>query len=406
MKICHITNFWPNYHGHAHYTENLIDGIRTHDPARHYVCGEGNTAAAESESYIAAPVWSRSDDYGETITAHLKQIGAQIAIVQYSNDLFGDDERLPRLLAKLRQAGIHGIVVNHSIYPETWKTRYAPAKDAAHFDRAVAAEASCMLVHSERMRLDLLARGVSPRKVVVIPHGSKAMERRDPAESRRALGLPQDAPVVLFFGFIWLGKGLDFLLDVFARVKRALPQTWFYIGGYTRQKVFYTKAYMAYLQARMWSLGISKQTRLFGDYVPDEMVPTIYSAADVVAMPYNQPYASVSGVVHQTAGIGKLMLCSQIAKFDEVEQFISPDLVVPHDDKRAWTRELVRLLTDTAHAEAMRAQIERFAAETSWPVVAKRHLELYGALIAGHDAASIGAQWTGQTELVPLSFAA
>ncbi|MCA9524612.1 MAG: glycosyltransferase [Myxococcales bacterium] len=406
MKICHITNFWPNYHGHAHYTENLIDGVRTHDAAKHFVCGEGNTAAHESESYIAAPVWSRDGDYVETITAHLRSIGAEIAIVQYSNDLFGDDNRLPRLLASLEAAGVRSIVVNHSIYPETWKTRYQPGADAAHFDRAVAGAASCMVVHSERMRRDLVSRGVSSRNVVVIPHGSKAMERRDPAESRRELGLPEGAPVVLFFGFIWLGKGLDFLLDVFARVKRRLPQTWFYIGGYTRQKVFYTKAYMAYLKARMWSLGIAKQTRLFGDYVPDERVPTIYSAADVVAMPYNQPYSSVSGVVHQTAGIGKLMLCSQIPKFDEVEQYISPDLVVPHDDKRAWSDQLVRLLTDASHAETMRARIERFAAETSWPVVAKRHVELYRALLAGQDAASIGAQWTGQEEVVPLRFAA
>ena len=113
------------------------------------------------------------------------------------------------------------------------------------------------------------------------------------------------------------------------------------------------------------------------------MVPVIYSAADVVAMPYRQDYSSVSGVVHQTAGAGKLMLCSRIAKFDEIREQVSPELVVGHDDLDGWVTALLRLLRNDAWATQMRAQIRAFAARTSWEAVGQMHLELYDAMLAG-----------------------
>jgi hypothetical protein len=111
------------------------------------------------------------------------------------------------------------------------------------------------------------------------------------------------------------------------------------------------------------------------------MVPTIFSAADVVALPYRQDYSSVSGVVHQAAGIGKLMLCSRIAKFDEIEAF-APELTAPYGDRDAWTTAMVRLLRDADFGASAREKIVRFGDETSWPRIGKVHLDLYRQLVA------------------------
>lgn len=380
MKICHITTYWPvSNFGHTHYTENLIRGMRVHQPDKHYVLAAHPAAEADTEEYQCIPCFRPGHDYVEGIVVAAKRVQPDVAIIQYSPDLFGDDNRLPRLVAKLREIGIRPVVNSHSIYPEKQRSGYRPGGTAADFDRALAQNASLMAVHSQRMKDDLMARGIRPDQVVVLPHGSKPMAEHDVSESRRKLGIPADAKVVLFFGYIWLGKGIDFLLSVFTKVSKRVPEAFLYVGGHTRQKRY--SCYVSYLKARSWLLGLGDRSRFWGGFVPEEMVPVIYSAADVVAMPYRQDYSSVSGVVHQTSGIGKLMLCSRISKFDEVDASIDPALTVPPNDTDAWAETLVRLLTDVDWAEGMRRKIRRFAEQTSWANVGKLHLETYAQLL-------------------------
>lgn len=381
MKISHLSTFWPNRFGHTHYTDNLVTGMRVHRPEPHVVFAERGSAAAETDAYRCVPCFHRSEDYTSGIVEATRQHKPDVMIIQYSNDLFGEDNRFPNLLEALAGEGVRTVVNCHSVYPRRWRSGYRPGKTIDAFDRAVARHASAIHVHTSRMRQDLLERDVDPAKIAVIAHGSKAMEARDPAASKTELGIPPDAKVVLFFGFVWLGKGIDFLLDVFARVSKQVPNAYLYIGGHTRRQLW--ASYMHYLRARIALLGIRKRTRLWGGYVPDDAVPTVYSAGDVVALPYRQDYSSVSGVVHQTAGIGKLMLCSRIAKFDEITEHVSPELTVGQDDRDAWVKTLVRLLEDEAFAADMRARIKRFGEQTAWPVVGAQHLELCERLLAG-----------------------
>lgn len=380
MKICHITTYWPvcNY-GHTHYTENLMRGMRAHQPDKHYILAAQPAAAVDCEEYQCIPAFRAGSDYVDDVASAARQVKPDIAILQHSPDLFGDDNRLPRLVEKLRAMGIHPVVNSHSIYTATQRSGYTPGNTATDLDRAIAQHASLISVHSERMKTDLLARGIPTEKIVVLPHGSKAMEERDVGASRRELDIPADAKVVLFFGYIWLGKGIDFLLSVFGRVAKRMPEAFLYIGGHTRSRKY--SAYVSYLKARSYMLGFGRRARFWGGFVPEDKVPVIYSAADVVAMPYRQDYSSVSGVVHQTSGIGKLMLCSRISKFDEVTTSIDPALTVPENDRDAWVETLVRLLSDEAWAAEMKRKIRAFAEATSWTNVGRMHLDAYQRLL-------------------------
>jgi glycosyltransferase involved in cell wall biosynthesis len=389
MKICHATTFWPNRYGHTHYTDALIRGMQQHHPVRQILAAEGPSAPRDDESVLCVPCFQRDDDFAEPIAQVVKANGADVVLIQYTNDLFGEDERFPRLLERLKADGVKTVVNMHSVYPPTWRLPYPPERTVGAFDRALGRYASCINVHSRRMRADLIEHGVEPDLITVIPHGSRLRAPLDRADSLRALGVPTDRRVVLFFGFIWLGKGLSFLLDVFGQVARRVPDSVLYIGGYTRKRVFYTRAYMGFLRAKTHVLGFGSRTWYSGAYVPDDEVDKLYSASSLVALPYCQDYSSVSGVVHQAAGYGRLMLCSRIAKFDEVEESISSELVVDYGDKRGWVEAMTRLLTDEAHADAMRARVAAFAAKTSWEEVGRRHLALYEGLLAGEAPASV-----------------
>jgi glycosyltransferase involved in cell wall biosynthesis len=379
MKICHLSTFWPNRFGHTHYTDNLIRGMRAHRAERHFILAEHGSERQENDRYSCIPCFDRKQDYVEGILAEAHKLAPDILIVQYSNDLFGDDNRFSRLLGALRSQGIRTVVNTHSIYNETARTGFRPGRTSADFDHAMGQHATRIQVHSARMRDDLMARGVAAARIVVIPHGSLPIEQRDPLTSREALGLPADAKVVLFFGFIWLGKGIEFLLEVFSRVLREVPQAFLLVAGHTSRR--YWGFYVTSLKARASLLGISRRTKFWGQYVEEQMVPTVYSAADLVAMPYRQDYSSVSGVVHQTAGIGKLMLCSRSGKFDEIEE-IAPELTVPFGDRPAWTTAMVRLLSDPDFGRLAQKKVIRFGEDTRWDRVGKLHVELCARLMA------------------------
>ncbi|HEY4182059.1 MAG TPA: glycosyltransferase [Kofleriaceae bacterium] len=385
MRIAHVTNYWPNEAGHAYYTENLMNGIHVHRPERQYVIGEGNTDAKETDVYRAAPYWSRNEDYVENVLRGLREAKADVAYLQYSDDLFGTDNRFPRLIEAMEKQGTRAIVVTHSVYPASRKMKFEPGGTVVEFDRACGNAASCMHVHTTRMKTELIERGLDASKIAVVAHGSLAMEKRDQAASRRELGIPENAKVVLFFGFIWTGKGVERLQSAFRLVKKRVPNAFLYIGGYTRAKKW--GFYVKYLQLRGAMLGISSSSRLSFQYVPKDQVPSVFSAADVVAMPYRQDYASVSGVVHQTAGIGKLMVCSRISKFDEVGEHVSPELLADPDSTEEWANRIERLLVDDKFADEMRTKILKFGEDTSWPNVGKQHAELCERLAAGKPAA-------------------
>jgi len=383
MRIGHLSTFFPTHCGFPYYTEALAQGMLANRADEHVVITEAHCPAVPRGGLTVAPVWRRDEDYVPAIVAEARRRRLDVLLIQYSNDIFGDDNRMPRLLAELRAAGVATVVNLHSVYPPGARTAFAPGRDSRSFDRAVGAAAGSLMVHTARMRQDLLERDLAGERIAVIPHGTLLRPRPERAAARLRFGLPENAKVVLFFGFIWLGKGIDFLLDVFAGVARRLPEAYLYVGGYTRKKVFYTRAYMGYLQARMRWLGIARRCKLYGDYVADEDVPGLYAAADVVAMPYRQSYSSASGVVHQAAGLGTLMMCSRIAKFDEVGERVSPALLADYGDRRAWVESLATLLADQALADELRARLRRFAEETSWERVGAEHLALFDRLAAG-----------------------
>jgi glycosyltransferase involved in cell wall biosynthesis len=96
--------------------------------------------------------------------------------------------------------------------------------------RGVARGAAAVVVASEREGNDVVACGVPAEKVRVRGNGFPAPETRpgsDPGHVRGELGIPPDAPVILYVGRIASGKGIDHLLAAV----RELPDAHLVIAG-------------------------------------------------------------------------------------------------------------------------------------------------------------------------------
>jgi glycosyltransferase involved in cell wall biosynthesis len=145
---------------------------------------------------------------------------------------------LPGLLAA-RRLGVPVILqpeVNGELSGDvyTWGTPLdrprvrAGVRAAVALRNALLRDADAFVAMSAAIRDEFLAAGVPPEKVAHIPHGVDT-RRFAPAPGGRAalrerFGLPADAVVVAYTGRLLKGKGLEDLLEAFARVAASRPE--------------------------------------------------------------------------------------------------------------------------------------------------------------------------------------
>jgi len=206
------------------------------------------------------------------------------------------------------------------------------------------------------MKEQLIARGVPAQQVAVIPHGSLALESRDPVESRRALGIPENAKVVLFFGFIWTGKGLERLLSAFRLLSRRVPDAFLYIGGYTRLRRW--GVYVKYLQLRSGPLRRLQACEALRRLRARRLLcrrctpPRTSSRCRTSRTTRRSPALSI-----RPPGWASSCCARESGSSMRSAKQISPDLVVDPHSSEEWAHGLERLLVDSAYAAGMRTKI-------------------------------------------------
>ena len=222
----------------------------------------------------------------------------------------------------------------------------------------------------------LAAYGVPPERVSVIRHGPEEIfaELRDPAVGAATLrarhALPPGAPVVLLFGGLSPYKGIDLLLEAFARVAPRQPDAWLVVAGYPLPGFDLERE-----RRRAAELGVSERTRWLPSYVPEGEVAAWMELADAAVFPYRQGWQS--GALHTALTFGVPVLASDVGATEEALAR-GGGLLVPPGDAGALAEGLGRLLADRAAARALGAEGRRaLLAEASWTQIAAAMLADY-----------------------------
>ena len=137
-----------------------------------------------------------------------------------------------------RRIGVPCIATYHTFFEE-YLHHYLPILPrrvgrfiARHFTRSQCREVRGLIAPSEPMRDVLKAYGVST-PIHVLPTGLPADRflAGKPERFRELVGLPNDRPLVTYVGRVAHEKNIEFLVDVFAKVRAAIPKAIFIIAG-------------------------------------------------------------------------------------------------------------------------------------------------------------------------------
>jgi glycosyltransferase involved in cell wall biosynthesis len=225
------------------------------------------------------------------------------------------------------------------------------------------ADAIVVMSHTAFQRLKSLY-DVDLEKVRVIPHGASV----SPAGDRPR---PGPRPVVLTWGLIGPGKGLETSIEAFAGLTDIHPSPLYRILGRTHPKVAAVQgdSYRLGLKAEARALGLEDHVEFDGRFLDAKSLAAAIREADVVLLPYESTEQVTSGVLVEAIAAGKPVVATEFPHAVELLA-TGAGIVVPHDDPQAMASALRSVLADPALAAAMADEARIVGAAFSWHAVA------------------------------------
>ncbi len=201
--------------------------------------------------------------------------------------------------------------------------------------------------------------------VRVIRPGTLGSPLRSREEARQELGIDDNVKTVLFFGNIRRYKGLDVLLRAFRRLK-------------ARQDVLLIVAGDCWEDWRTRYQGMVEEmgprARIFLGYQPSSTVDVLFSAADVVVLPYLR-FSAQSGVGTLALEYGCPLVVTNVGGLPELAE--DPRSVCIPGDPDSLAETLEHILDDPELLEELRESSAKTALKFSWKATAEAHLKLY-----------------------------
>jgi Glycosyltransferase len=251
-----------------------------------------------------------------------------------------------------------------------------------------------------------LARGLSAL-VTLTGTGADQLARRMRVERSRvhciAHGNPQVTPValpagetlqLLYFGFIYPGKGIEMLLRALAKVVATRPRAAVRLtlaGGTAPELTFAGGGdYLAQLQALASGLGIGDRLHWELD-LPAARIVDCIQAHHVMVLPYRQSWrirllgrmCGTSGALSWAHACGRGVLATDTRAFAE-ELSQGNGQVVAQDDVQAMAAAITRLIDEPTRVARWAGQAAALGEQRRWDQVAGHFAGLFNHVLEVH----------------------
>ena len=228
-----------------------------------------------------------------------------------------------------------------------------------------------VILHTQQGRARLIAQGVDPERIAVLPHGLLGATRPAlPAEDAAGGDAMAGELVFLLFGKIKPYKGLDLLIEAFAQLPPGLQAQ--------ARLLAVGKPYMdlAPLRARARELGIEQRLTIVPRFVDDAEIGALFGPGTVATFPYREIEAS--GVLSLALAHARPILAARLGGFAELVRDGTDGVLVPPDDVAALRAAMARFIADRGFAAACAWNVRALAdGIPDWAEIGRRTAVIY-----------------------------
>jgi len=229
-------------------------------------------------------------------------------------------------------------------------------------DSLVAEYSDRVIVHNRYCK----RRFAHSANVVIIPHGAALPAETPPAEDcKRELGIPVEAPIVGYLGFITEYKGLELLIEAM----KGVPEAALLIAG-----GYHVEPGTQYIvRLKQWSLQLLPGRCQWIGYVPDDRLTVVYGSFTVVVYPSR--FCTESGALIMALSHGKAVIASDLPPMREKARL---GALMTFKNVADLKNKIKLLLRDGEARRRLEEGAKAYAESVKWiPNIAEKHLSLY-----------------------------
>ena len=241
-----------------------------------------------------------------------------------------------------------------------------------------------MTNHGAEMLRDI--HGVPSDKISVIPHGIPDIPFADPNFYKDHFGVA-GRPVLLTFGLLSPGKGIEYALRALPEIVQAHPDVVYIILGasHPNQVRRDGENHRRGLEQLARDLGVERNVMFVNRYVENAELCEFIGAADIYLTPYLNESQITSGTLAYCFGAGKAVVSTP---YWHAAELLSEDrgVLVPFRDAKAIASGVLELFSNEARRHAMRKQAYLMGRGMVWSEVAAEYARVFEEARQGFQA--------------------
>jgi glycosyltransferase involved in cell wall biosynthesis len=238
------------------------------------------------------------------------------------------------------------------------------------------------LVVMSNLAVDILTStyAVDSERVRFIPHGIPDVQFIDPNYYKDQFGV-EGRKVILTFGLIGPGKGLEHVIDALPRIAEQFPEIVYLIVGATHPNVKREsgESYRISLQHRARQLGVQDNVMFHNRFVSLDKLCEFLICADLYITPYLSRDQITSGTLAYAMGAGKAVISTPYLYAEEMLAD-GRGRLVPFADPDAIAGQVLDLFDHPNELNAIRKRVYKYTRNMVWKQVAQSYVEMFADL--------------------------
>jgi glycosyltransferase involved in cell wall biosynthesis len=219
--------------------------------------------------------------------------------------------------------------------------------------------------------------GISEEKIKMIPHGAPDVPFLDPSYYRDDFQLG-GREVMMTFGLIGPGKGIEVAIKSMAEVVKEFPEAIYLIVGETHPVIKRERGeeYRISLKRLVNKLNLEKNIIFHNRFVTLEELIKYLVMADIYVTPYLSREQISSGTLSYAVACGKATISTN---YWYAEELLSEErgILVPIGNEKVLTEAILSLLRDEQIRDRIRKSAYQYGRSLIWKEVASSYINLF-----------------------------
>lgn len=390
-RIAFLGNYPPRLCGIATFTRDLCEAITQESPQSDCFVSSVNDRpdGYDYDSCVRCELQEKDLDSYRRAADYLNFNNADVLCVQHEFGIYGGQSG-SHLLTLLKEVRMPVVTTLHTILLDPNPMQRKVMEELCRrSDRLIV-----MAQKGEEILRSVYA--VPAQKIDVVPHGIPDMEFL-PSDSYKAQFGVEGRPVLLTFGLLGPGKGIEYAIEALPAIVKRHPNVVYLILGATHPHLIAREGerYRLSLERLAEECGVTEHVIFYDRFVSPADLKEFIGATDVYLTPYLSEAQITSGTLAYVFGAGKAVVSTP---YWHAQELLAENrgILVPFRDPASIASAVSDLLDDQARMEIIRTEAYAKGLDMRWPAVAERYLESFQHACADRKstARSAFSGWT------------